>query len=230
MVAALNFLLVLVLAFLPSILWLIFFLKEDLHPEPKKLIIYTFCAGALASVPVLALQLIFQKFVAGPLHAFLLLILGLALIEEVFKFFSAYWSVNKEPAFDEPVDAMIYAIVAAMGFATIENIFIMGDKMDFLSMNNILATVSTLGFRFIGATLLHGLASAFTGYYWAIGRRINKLKSRIFLGLAIASVIHFAFNYLIYEFGDASLLYPSIFLVFIAFFIFKDFSKLKSIS
>ena len=102
--------------------------------------------------------------------------------------------------------------------------------MDFLSMNNILATVSTLGFRFIGATLLHGLASAFTGYYWAIGRRINKLKSRIFLGLAIASVIHFAFNYLIYEFGDASLLYPSIFLVFIAFFIFKDFSKLKSIS
>jgi RsiW-degrading membrane proteinase PrsW (M82 family) len=228
MVGIINFLIVLAFAFIPSVLWLAFFLKEDLHPEPRKLIIFTFCAGALMSVPVLIFQLIFQNFVAQPLHIFILLVFGLALIEELFKFFSAYWSVNKEPAFDEPVDAMIYAIVAAMGFATIENLFIMGDKMYYLSANNLLISVSTLGFRFIGATLLHGLSSAFVGYYWALGRKIGKIKPYVALGLGIAILIHFIFNYLVYQFENMSLLYPSIFLVFVAIFIFKDFSKLKS--
>ena len=228
MVGIINFLVVLVLAFIPSILWLVFFLKEDIHPEPRKLLVFTFCAGALISVPVLVIQVVFQKFVAQPLNASILLIFGLALIEEVFKFLSAYWSVNEEPAFDEPVDAMIYAIVAALGFATVENLFIMGDKMYYLSLSSLLMSVSTLGFRFIGATLLHGLSSAFVGYYWALGRKVGKAKKYIALGLGIAVVIHFIFNYLVYQFENASMLYPSIFLVFAAIFIFKDFSKLKS--
>jgi RsiW-degrading membrane proteinase PrsW (M82 family) len=227
MVATLNFFLVVILALLPSILWMVFFLKEDRHPEPKRLIIFTFCAGALASIPVLALQVIFQKFVAGPLDFFLILILGLAIIEESFKFFAAYLSVNKEPALDEPVDAMIYTIAAALGFATVENIFIMGSRLDYLSLTNLLTSLSTLGFRFVGATLLHSLASAFAGFYWAIGRKTGKIGSRIALGIGIATAIHFAFNYLIYRFEDVNLFYPSIFLIFAAFFVFHDFSKLK---
>ncbi len=219
MVAILNFLLVLIFAFLPSILWLIFFLREDLHPEPRKLIAYVFCAGALISVPVLVLQLAFREFIAEPLNGFLIMILGFAIIEEIFKFFSAYWSVRKEPAFDEPVDAMIYAIVAALGFATIENLFIMSDRINYLSLINISSSMSTLGFRFIGATLLHGLSSAFAGYYWAIGK--------IPLGLGIATLVHFVFNYLIYQFENIDLFYPSLFLIFIALFVFNDFSKLK---
>ncbi|TSA45358.1 PrsW family intramembrane metalloprotease [bacterium] len=228
MVATLNFLLVLFFAFLPSIIWLVFFLKEDIHPEPRRILLFTFFAGALISIPALLLQLAFQKFVAGPLNVFLILVLGLAIIEEIFKFFSAYWSVNKEPAFDEPVDAMIYAIVAALGFATVENIFIVGSKIDSLSLNGVIASISTLGFRFIGATLLHSLASAFAGYYWAIGRKTGKLFPNIALGLCIATLIHFVFNFLIYRFENVNLLYPSLFLVFISFFIFKDFSNLKS--
>ncbi len=218
MVAVLNSIIVLALAFLPAILWLVFFLKEDRHPEPKKLLFLVFCAGALASIPAIVFQFGFQKFVSSPLHIFIITILGLALIEEVFKFFAAYFSVRKEPAFDEPVDAMIYSIVAALGFATIENLFIMGDKMQYLTMNNLIVSVSTLGFRFIGATLLHTLASAFAGYWWA--------RRKIFFGLAVATLSHFIFNYLVYRFENVSLLYPSIFLVFLAIFIFKDFSKL----
>ncbi|MGC9602892.1 MAG: PrsW family glutamic-type intramembrane protease [Minisyncoccia bacterium] len=228
MVATLNFLFVVILALLPAILWMIFFLKEDRHPEPKRLILFTFCAGALASIPVLVLQVIFQKFIAGPINVFLVLVLGLAVIEEIFKFFAAYWSVWNEPAFDEPVDAMIYTIAAALGFATIENIFIMGDKLDYLSLTNFITTLSALGFRFIGATLLHGLASAFAGFYWAIGRRIGKVGPKIILGIGIATAIHFVFNYLIYRFEDVSLFYPSLFLIFAAFFVFHDFSKLKT--
>ncbi len=227
MVASFNFIVVLLLAFLPSVLWLIFFLKEDRHPEPKRLLIFTFCAGALVSVIALILQLAFQKFIAQPLNAFLLLIFGLALIDELFKFLRAHWSDKNEPAFDEPANAKIYTITAALGFATIENIFIMSDKISYLTLNSIILSVSTLGFRFIGATLLHGLAAAFTGYYWALGRRIGKARAYIAFGLGIATLAHFVFNYLIYRFEDINLLYPSIFLVFLAILILKDFSKLN---
>lgn len=226
MVATTNFILITVFAFIPSIIWLIFFLKEDLHPEPKRMIVYVFCAGALASIPALALQLIFQKFIAQPLNAFLLLILGIALIEEISKFFATYLSVKNEPAFDEPVDAMIYMVVAALGFATIENLFIMGDKMYYLTLGNITASINVLGFRFIGATLLHALTAALIGYYWALGRKLGKLKSRIILGVVAATIVHFIFNLAVYKFESTNLFYPSLFLIFIAFFIFNDFSKL----
>jgi RsiW-degrading membrane proteinase PrsW (M82 family) len=227
MVVTTNFLLVLVFALVPSVVWLAFFLKEDAHPEPKRLIIYVFSVGALASIPVLALQLILQKFFASPFYASVILIFGFALIEEVFKFFAAYWSIRKEPAFDEPVDAMIYMIVAALGFATIENLFILGDKMYYLSLGNIVSGVSALGFRFAGATLLHGLTSALAGYYWALGRKIGKVKKFIFGGLAAATLIHFIFNLSVSRFESSEFFYPSLFLIFIAFFIFNDFSKLK---
>ncbi|MGC9611068.1 MAG: PrsW family glutamic-type intramembrane protease [Minisyncoccia bacterium] len=228
MVAITNFILITLFAFIPSIVWLIFFLKEDLHPEPKRLIVFVFCAGALASIPALVLQLVFQKFVAQPLDAFLLLILGIAIIEEIFKFFAAYLSVKNEAAFNEPVDAMIYAIAAALGFATIENLFVIGDKMYYLTLGNIMASFSVLGFRFIGATLLHGLTSALAGYYWALGRKFGKNKRFISLGLAAASAVHFFFNFAVYKFENTNLFYPSLFLIFIAFFVLKDFSKLKS--
>lgn len=228
MVAAANFIFVLILALIPSIVWLIFFLKEDLHPEPRRLILYVFSLGALISVPILIIQLLFQKFVAGPLNVSILLILGLALIEEILKFFVVYWGVGKEPTLDEPVDAMIYTITAALGFATIENIFIIGDRMSYLTLGNVFSAVSILGFRFIGATLLHGLASAFAGYYWALGRKLGQAKKFIPVGLAVAVSTHFIFNLAIYRFENVNMFYPSLFLVFTALFVFKDFSKLKS--
>ena len=61
MVATLNLIVVLALTFLPAILWLVFFLKEDRHPEPKKLIFLVFCAGALASIPAIIFQFGFQN-------------------------------------------------------------------------------------------------------------------------------------------------------------------------
>ena len=70
MVVALNLAVILALAFLPSIVWLIFFLKEDRHPGPKKLIFLVFCAGALASVPAIVFQFGFQRICEQPSSPF----------------------------------------------------------------------------------------------------------------------------------------------------------------
>ncbi len=224
----LTLILTLVFACAPSIVWLLFFLREDTCPEPKRLILYTFGAGAFVSLFVLVIQYIFQQSVLGLGGNVLVMIAGLALIEELFKFFSARWAVEHDRAFDEPIDAMIYMIVAALGFATIENLFVLGNSFSIVSTESLSVVGTTLLLRFIGATLLHTVSSALVGFYWAKGKLLQKKTRYILFGIFLGTLVHGIFNYLIEYFQDKNLLvYPSMFLVFILFFIFIDFEKLK---
>jgi RsiW-degrading membrane proteinase PrsW (M82 family) len=210
---------------LPTFIWFLFFLKEDPHPEPKRLIIYTFGIGVLVSLPALFFQLFFQRFIFGDgPNAFLLSIVCFALIEEVFKFLAAYLSVRSDPAFDEPVDAMIYLIIAALGFATVENFFIVTGTIT----TSLAVSLEALSLRFVGATLLHTLSSGLLGYYWARSITHEHKLSFLLRGVIYAVAIHSVFNYLVIRFQESNLIYPSLFLIFIVFILLNDFEKIKT--
>lgn len=215
-------------ACIPSIAWLFFFLREDEHPEPKRLLLLTFGAGAFVSLFVLAVQYVFEQALLATHENFIVLIVGLALTEEVFKFLAAHWTVEHDPNFNEPVDAMIYMIVAALGFATVENLFVLSNAFSTATTDAFVVLASTLVLRFIGATLLHTLASGIAGYHWAKGKMKKSVLPSVLLGIVLATLLHGTFNYLIAEFQDANLLvYPSMFLLAAAFFVIFDFEKLK---
>ena len=228
----------LAVAVLPAIAWLIFFLREDLHPEPRRLLAVAFCFGALASIPVLGLQVLFQNLVEFTVKNLIILVFGLAVIEETFKFLAAFFAVRGEAAFDEPIDAMIYLIVAALGFATIENLFIAGGIFRTWSVGATVALSSqTMLLRLVGATLLHALTAALIGYFWAIGIKAGRLLGNaagkrerrrfILLGIWVATIVHALFNMLVFRFQESSLIYPSLFLAAVAFFVLEDFEKLR---
>lgn len=64
-----------IISFIPGILWLLYFLQKDnLHPEPKVLIIETFLLGILISAPVLVTQQLFIGIVKPESMIFLLLV------------------------------------------------------------------------------------------------------------------------------------------------------------
>ena len=220
-------LLTIILGLLPGFAWLFFFLQEDQHPEPKRLILKTFLAGAAGGSFALAAPILLHS-AFGLLQFQQLIFLSfivLALVEEIIKFFAAYFVVRKNPAFDEPVDAMIYMVVAALGFATVENLGAVsggGGSGQFALLSNALTTTTL---RFVGATLLHALTSALVGYWWAIGIRRFMAKKYIIYGLAAATLLHGIFNYLIISFG--SIIYAIAFLIVAAFFVLADFEKLK---
>jgi len=213
-----------ILGLLPSFAWLIFFLKEDVHPEPKKMISRAFIAGALVAFVAVGLQLllrnILQSFQIDEYHLVSFSLFGF--IEEALKFLAAYLVVRKSRFFDEPIDAMIYMITAALGFAMVENIAVMSN-IEILS-----EAFGIITLRFVGATLLHALSSGLVGYYWAKGLLgIGNWKLEIVKGIVFATLLHMVFNYLILI-SKEIIIYPIIFLTIAALFIFWDFEKIKS--
>ena len=209
------------LGLLPSFAWLVFFSQRRRASRTEKMIAKVFMAGALMTIFVAVLQFSLQKIFVSFSASFFVF----AVIEEVFKFLAVYLVVRKSRFFDEPVDAMIYMITAALGFAMVENIAVA------LNASNIQEAIGAMTLRFVGATLLHVLTSGIVGYYWA---KSLVLKNQflvigrwplIIKGLILASLLHMIFNYLILVSKEQILIYPTIFLIIIALFLFGILKK-----
>jgi RsiW-degrading membrane proteinase PrsW (M82 family) len=216
----------LVLGLLPGFAWLVFYLSEDPHPEPKRLIALTFLAGIAFGFFTIALEQMFNHATSrwGIDELSILSLLGLAFIEEFMKFGAAYFAVGKSPELDEPIDRMIYMIVAALGFATLENIGAI-TNVSAPQTAIISAVLQTDSLRFVGATLLHTLTSGVVGYHWALGAAHGKAVHGIVMGLIMAAALHAFFNYHILNYGNIA--YTIVFLVVIGFFVLNDFERLK---
>lgn len=183
----------------PSILWLSFWLFEDrLHPEPKKFLFLTFVLGMAVVWPVFKVEQFASLYATGTT-----LLFCWALTEEGAKFIAGLLGGILWPVFDEPLDAVIYMVTAALGFAAVENtLFLMGSLGQ-----GALHGIITGDLRFIGATLLHTLSSATIGvalaysYYKPVGIR----RFFAFTGVILATALHTLFNFFILgSSGDAT--------------------------
>ena len=219
---------------LPAVLWLWFWLKEDrLHPEPRRLIILTFLAGMMVvalALPLeqLAFYLLGKIGLASAINGFLLLFLW-AMAEEISKYLAAKKIALSRQECDEPVDALIYLITAALGFAAMENVIFL---VEIVGNYGPLAGFVTGNLRFVGATLVHVLSSA------AIGASIafcffhkEKYHRNVIFGLLFGTTLHALFNYFIIESEGENILQvflPFWFLVVILLLIFEKIKRIKS--
>jgi RsiW-degrading membrane proteinase PrsW (M82 family) len=179
---------------LPALLWLAFWLLEDrCQPEPKRYIMLSFVLGALSIFPVLYLERAAMGFFAlGSLP----ILAAWAMYEELFKFGAAYFGGLRSAAFDEPVDAIVYLITAALGFSAMENAFFLFTP---LMQGDVLRSVVTGDLRFIGASLLHTLASGTIGLSIALSWSKPAAARRLaaLVGVILAIVLHTLFNFFI---------------------------------
>ena len=225
------------LGFLPSLIWLNFYYREDCHPEPKTLLAKVFLTGIIVSPIAILLQLALIK--CGEIIAvraciptgFILpnspeFFLWSAFVEELIKYYAVKIIVLNRPEFDEPIDAMIYMMTASLGFAAIENTLIAFQT----TPDGVAITINTLVLRFVGATLLHALSGALLGYFLAISWFFQHHRKKLFVvGLMLATLFHFTFNMIIFTFEGkvTALLYTTSLLLGMAFLISILFDKLK---
>ncbi len=207
----------------PAIFWLWFWLREDKKsPEPLLLIAITFIAG-MAVVP-LALPL--QKL-AIDLYTGTNLIFAWVVIEETLKYALAVAIILWNRAIDEPIDMIIYMITIALGFAALENtLFLLSP----LTAGDYLNSTLTGSFRFLGATLLHVLASGTVGVFLAFAFYKGRFTQIMFgmLGLCLAIVLHALFNFFIIGASGETILGVFLFVWIGIIALFLLFEKVKA--
>lgn len=234
---SLGFTLMLLLGVTPSFVWLFFFLKEDSHPEPRLWITLAFLGGA----GIVPLVFFTERAAINAANAILgipreaiatnilFMFLGVALIEELAKFFVVRVMLSKNPVFDEPVDAMIYMITAALGFAALENIILL---LGSGRANLYGEAIQIMSLRLIGANFLHALSSGIVGFAWAVSlfaRNAAKKYAVLGIGIAGATALHGIFNVLILKLGGAYL-FPATFLLFVVgLVVLHNFDILKTL-
>ena len=219
-----QFLIAFLAGLVPALFWLWFWLREDrARPEPKVLIASAFIAGMIIVAVVLPLQKFAMSRFEGQNLIFVWVI-----IEEVLKYTAALMVVLWNKAVDEPIDTIIYMITIALGFSALENaLFIFNPLRDGDYINSIL----TGNFRFLGATLLHVLASGTVGVFMALSyykRDIVRIVAAT-VGLCVAIVLHALFNFFIMDASGDTVLGVFMFVWMGIIVLFLVFEKVKLI-
>ena len=209
-----QFIVVLVLVLAPGIFWLwMVYSRDRYRPEPRALVVRTFLLGAVAAIPVAAVEtaLIYAATgvfdITGVEGASLGMIAYVSFVvagvtEEVGKFTVVRATIYRSPYFDEPMDGLVYGAAAALGFATLEN----------------LAYALAFGWEVIlirgpFTTLAHVLFSALWAYPLGTSKtNPTGARGRVLAGLLAAIAAHGLFDFLVLSQSGYSLLAIPLFL------------------
>jgi len=187
----------LVLGLAPGIFWLwIAYRWDKYQPEPRWLVIRTFLLGMAMVIPIALIENALGFADSNTANAVKVSLSSMAyqafivagLTEELAKFFVVYLSIYKSRHFDESTDGIIYASAAALGFATLENIFYM-----------VSFGWQVIALRSILSTLGHLLFSVMWGYPLALLKiRQPGAKRLLWLGLIGAIFTHGFYDFVLF--------------------------------
>ena len=229
---------------LPSLIWLLFYLRKDVHPESNRMIIIVFILGMLSAPLAVIFECLptgfdqtglkcfsssfFSKNFPAPWDYLLYTIFAIDLVEELAKYLVVRTKVLKNSALDEPTDVMLYMIIAGLGFAALENILYLYRPAAGFLLDKVIG-VSL--FRFFSAVFLHALTSATFGYFLACSFYETKKRLKLFLlGLGIAVFSHALYNFSIMKIeGELKFLIPIAILLGLAVFVSYGFRKLQKL-
>jgi len=181
-----------VLAIAPGIFWMYYFYQKDrCEPEPLSLIVELFVLGILVTVPVAFTENLFGLF----LPEILLVILIAPVVEEFGKYFVVRRGVYHNREFNQPIDGIIYATAAALGFATLENVLYVFNSY---TMSLPLA-IGTSVIRAMLSVPGHALFSIMWGAALGIAKFSPPARREqiILSGLFLAILFHGIFNFLV---------------------------------
>jgi RsiW-degrading membrane proteinase PrsW (M82 family) len=194
---------------IPALVWLAFWVREDSdHPEPRRAVITTFFLGAAAIPGVMVVQLVASRLFLGGADVYLaaqwapaaalVTVIVWVIVEEGAKLVGAYAGGLSKRELDEPIDASIYLIAAALGFSAAENFFYVLKEV-YNVEGQVAVAVMASSTRAIGATTLHVAAAAVLGVFGGYAHFATPRAKRAIWasGFVLVVALHLAFNALI---------------------------------
>ncbi len=192
-------LLMLFLAILPAVVLIVYVYKKDtVEKEPPKLLASLFLCGVLTIIPVvfveLALGAVLLPWFGEESIPYLVIdnFIVVALIEELGKYLVFKWRAWRSPHFNYLFDAIVYAVVISLGFATAENILYVLD-----------GGFSTAVMRAILSVPGHAIDGVFMGYFFGLAKRAELAgnakgcKTNLVFALLIPAVVHGFYDFYI---------------------------------
>ena len=215
------------IAIIPVILLCNYINNKDIDKEPKKLLKKVFIWGMVTVLPILVLELNIDKILSTDdneslIQLFAATFVGVALIEELFKWLVVYFSIYKHKEFNHAYDAIVYCVYSSLGFAVIENLFyVLGGGFS-VGLLRAFITVPA-----------HACDAVFMGYYLGKAKQAefnnNQKKSdkNLVLSLLVPTLTHALYDFFI--FSDRTLLLIVFVIFTIAMFI-VCFKLVKKVS
>jgi RsiW-degrading membrane proteinase PrsW (M82 family) len=199
----------LVLAIAPSIaLFLFFYFRDKYKKEPLRILFATFWLGAAALFPSASVSLLLERLTGWTSHtssllnAFLGAMIIVGLVEECAKFLVVRFYAYYRPEFDEPYDGIMYSVMAALGFATVENVlYVVAQGVGVGILRGLLAVPS------------HAFDGVLMGYF--IGEaKFARTRAHggwlTMLGLGLAVFAHGLYDFIVFSLDKAPLLILSL--------------------
>ncbi|MCC6397259.1 MAG: PrsW family intramembrane metalloprotease [Bacteroidetes bacterium] len=183
-------------AVVPSALLVWYFHARDVYPEPPRVLWTTFGLGVLTVLPILLIGIPLQgavQFVGIPiLQSLLSALFVAALPEELVKLIVLLGYNLRHKAFDEPMDGIVYGVVASLGFATLENVL-------FVFEGGLSVAIS----RAFSAVPLHAFVGAIMGYYVGQAYFSEGSRSQLILkGYGAAVLLHTLYDFPLMAMGE----------------------------
>lgn len=169
------------------------FRVDRYEPEPFLPLSLSFLFGAGATVPAVWVEKwAFEHISAAPtvLETFVLAFVVVGLNEEVFKFLVLRLAAYPFSFFNEPLDGIVYSVMAAMGFATMENLAY-ADRFG----------LETVMLRAITAVPAHVFFAIVLGYFAGLAKFAPPENRRRLLlrGLLLAVAVHGIYDLLMLQ-------------------------------
>ncbi len=163
---------IVIITFLPVLLWSGLLLRADKRKEPILLLVFAFLVGALSTVPILLLRIGMDNL--SWLYASwsgLTLGIGIILsaaIEEGSKHIGAMKVAGTDHrGRDEVTDGIVYGMVVGLGFAFVENAVYLWES--YLHSTDLIQLLQLYVIRSTHTMVAHALFSGIFGYFYALG-------------------------------------------------------------
>jgi len=187
---------VLVAVFIGAAVWFWLLRSHDrFEPEPIKFVIWVAIVGGLISTNFagwgnwgfgeltgwsLRSQNPLKNFAFG---------IFVGVNEETWKFLATYWLIRNSKEYNEPIDALIYGMTVALGFAAFENVYYVWNSGLDLAFSRSLITVP--GHMCLAAIWSYGMAEL------KFKEKNSSYLKSVIPYLALAAVIHGLYDFLV---------------------------------
>ena len=209
-------------AITPGIALGLFFYFFDRHDrEPIRILLKVFVLGILSVIPTIFVEniLSFFNIFPGIIGIGYTAFIVAGVTEEYMKRQVVLKNVYYNPVFDEKLDGIVYCVISALGFATIENVMYVVFRF---------SDVESIGFyRAIISVPAHMLFAVTMGYYLSLAKFAATMEESQFYfkkSLTVPVVLHGIFDFILMSQIDFLMV------LFVPFVIYLWINNLKKLN